>query len=78
MGTGDWNDGMNLVGFRGKGESIWMGFFLHEVLVQFARIAMRRGDAAFVERLRNGGGRPAPEHRAAWLGWALVSPRIFR
>jgi cellobiose phosphorylase len=50
MGTGDWNDGMNLVGFRGKGESIWMGFFLHDVLIQFARIAARHGDDAFVGR----------------------------
>jgi cellobiose phosphorylase len=50
MGTGDWNDGMNLVGFRGKGESIWLGFFLYDVLVQFAAVASRRGDTAFVER----------------------------
>jgi cyclic beta-1,2-glucan synthetase len=50
MGTGDWNDGMNLVGFRGKGESIWLAFFLFEVLVQFAAIAARRGDTVFVER----------------------------
>jgi cyclic beta-1,2-glucan synthetase len=32
MGTGDWNDGMNLVGARGKGESVWLGWFLVEVL----------------------------------------------
>jgi cellobiose phosphorylase len=50
MGTGDWNDGMNLVGFGGKGESVWLAFFLYEVLVQFAGIAMRRGDTLFVER----------------------------
>ena len=50
MGTGDWNDGMNLVGFGGKGESIWLAFFLYDVLVQFAGIAMRRGDTLFVER----------------------------
>jgi cellobiose phosphorylase len=50
MGTCDWNDGMNLVGFRGKGESIWLAFFLYDVLVQFATIAARRGDTPFVER----------------------------
>jgi cyclic beta-1,2-glucan synthetase len=50
MGTGDWNDGMNLVGFHGKGESIWLAFFLYDVLVQFAGIATRRGDTLFVER----------------------------
>ncbi|HKB49668.1 MAG TPA: protein ndvB, partial [Ktedonobacterales bacterium] len=32
MGSGDWNDGMNLVGIRGKGESVWLGFFLYAVL----------------------------------------------
>jgi cellobiose phosphorylase len=50
MGTGDWNDGMNLVGFGGKGESVWLAFFLYDVLVQFAGIAKRRGDTLFVER----------------------------
>jgi cellobiose phosphorylase len=50
MGTGDWNDGMNLVGFRGKGESVWLAFFLYDVLVQFTAIAARRGDTLFVER----------------------------
>jgi cellobiose phosphorylase len=52
MGTGDWNDGMNLVGFGGKGESVWLAFFLYDVLVQFADIAMRRGDTLFVERCK--------------------------
>ena len=56
MGTGDWNDGMNLVGFGGKGESIWLAFFLHEVLVQFAGIAARRGDTLFVERCETAAG----------------------
>ena len=50
MGTGDWNDGMNLVGFGGKGESIWLAFLLYDVLVQFAGIATLRGDTLFVER----------------------------
>jgi cellobiose phosphorylase len=49
MGTGDWNDGMNKVGAQGKGESIWLGFFLHDVLRQFANIAQLHGDPAFVE-----------------------------
>ena len=38
MGAGDWDDGMNLVGFRGKGESAWMGFFLHDNLVRFSAL----------------------------------------
>ncbi len=44
MGSGDWNDGMNLVGIQGKGESVWLGFFLYDVLTQFAELARRRGD----------------------------------
>ncbi|MNS89289.1 N,N'-diacetylchitobiose phosphorylase [compost metagenome] len=35
MGTGDWNDGMNRVGHEGKGESVWMGWFLYKVLTEF-------------------------------------------
>jgi cellobiose phosphorylase len=50
IGTGDWNDGMNLVGIHGKGESIWLGFFLYSLLMQFAEVAAMRGDATFVQR----------------------------
>jgi len=38
MGCGDWNDGMNLVGEHGKGESVWLAFFLFDVLTQFANL----------------------------------------
>jgi cyclic beta-1,2-glucan synthetase len=47
MGTGDWNDGMNLVGAEGKGESVWLAFFLVTVLKQFAPLALARGDMDF-------------------------------
>jgi cellobiose phosphorylase len=50
MGSGDWNDGMNLVGAQGKGESVWLGFFLHQVLTQFAALARLENDAPFAER----------------------------
>jgi cyclic beta-1,2-glucan synthetase len=50
MGSGDWNDSMNLVGAEGKGESVWLGFFLYDVLMQFAEVARRRGDPPFAER----------------------------
>src|SRR5207247_306935 len=50
MGCGDWNDGMNLVGAHGKGESVWLAFFLYDALMQFAPIARRRGDAALADR----------------------------
>ncbi|MDQ2927851.1 MAG: hypothetical protein M3R22_06765 [Pseudomonadota bacterium] len=49
MGAGDWNDGMNLVGAGGKGESVWLAFFLIAVLKRFAPIARQRGDASFAE-----------------------------
>ncbi len=49
MGSGDWNDGMNLVGIHGKGESVWLGFFLYDVLTRFSEVARLRGDHAFVE-----------------------------
>jgi cellobiose phosphorylase len=49
MGGGDWNDGMNLVGKDGRGESVWLAFFLYDVLSQFAELARRRNDLAFAE-----------------------------
>lgn len=51
MGSGDWNDGMNLVGILGKGESVWLAFFLYAVLDQFSKIAEKQKDDAFKERL---------------------------
>ena len=50
IGSGDWNDGMNMVGKQGKGESIWLGFFLCEVLQQFTKVARLHGDTAFAEQ----------------------------
>ena len=50
MGSGDWNDGMNLVGIHGRGESVWLGFFLHQVLLRFARLAEAHADPDFAER----------------------------
>lgn len=50
IGSGDWNDGMNLVGEHGKGESVWLGFFLYEVLMRFTEVARAHGDVTFAER----------------------------
>lgn len=50
FGGGDWNDGMNLVGAKGRGESVWLAFFLDTVLVQFGNLADRRGDLPFARR----------------------------
>jgi cyclic beta-1,2-glucan synthetase len=46
FGAGDWNDGMNRVGAAGRGESVWLGWFLHAALLKFAPIAERRGRSA--------------------------------
>jgi cellobiose phosphorylase len=59
IGSCDWNDGMNLVGQEGKGESVWLAFFMCDVLKQFSGVARFRGDLDFsrqceseVDRLR--------------------------
>lgn len=50
IGSGDWNDGMNKVGEYGRGESIWLGFFLYTVLLQFTDIAKIQQDESVVTR----------------------------
>ncbi len=50
MGCGDWNDGMNRVGQHGQGESVWLAFFLYDVLMQFSRLAQKQGDDATADR----------------------------
>ncbi|HKJ46892.1 MAG TPA: glucoamylase family protein [Balneolales bacterium] len=52
MGTGDWNDGMNKVGHNGKGESVWLGFFLYDILDDFIPECSDRGDTKRAERYR--------------------------
>ena len=52
MGGGDWNDGMNLIGEHGKGESVWMAFFVCEVLREFAGLAQANRDEAFARTCR--------------------------
>ncbi|MEY2689457.1 MAG: hypothetical protein RL375_3656, partial [Pseudomonadota bacterium] len=50
MGSGDWNDGMNRVGHEGRGESVWLAWFLCRVVADFAPLAQRRGEAARAQR----------------------------
>jgi len=50
IGSGDWNDGMNMVGIHGRGESVWLAFFLFDVLNRFAKVAESQGDHEFVEQ----------------------------
>jgi cyclic beta-1,2-glucan synthetase len=44
IGTGDWNDGLNRVGAKGKGESVWLGWFLYAALAAFMPLAKARGE----------------------------------
>ena len=71
MGTGDWNDGMSRIGEAGRGESVWLGWFLHAALLAFAPRAEARNDPrAAVWRAHAATLEPALE--AAWDGeWYL-------
>ncbi len=60
IGSGDWNDGMDKVGHHGKGESVWLGFFLYDILIRFIEVAKLKNDTVFAtkcqqqaEQLRN-------------------------
>ena len=68
FGSGDWNDGMNLVGVKGRGESTWLGFFLHSVLTTFAPICDRRDDRVRGDRYRQEALRLAGALDRAWDG----------
>lgn len=50
IGSGDWNDGMDKVGEHGKGESVWLAFFLYGILVKFTAVARMQHDTAFEEK----------------------------
>jgi cyclic beta-1,2-glucan synthetase len=69
IGTGDWNDGMNRVGAAGKGESVWLAWFLHTVLWEFARLADTRGEHQRAEKWRlHVSALKAALEREAWDG----------
>ena len=50
MGSGDWNDGMNRIGIEGRGESVWLGWFLCQLVADFGPLAKKRGDDARLVR----------------------------
>ena len=69
MHGGDWNDGMNHVGIEGRGESVWLGWFLYATLRAFAPVALARGDAARADRwLRHADAVQRALARSAWDG----------
>lgn len=68
IGSGDWNDGMNRVGPAGRGESTWLGFFLHVVLSGFVSLCRERGDGARADRYLAEAGRLAITLGRSWDG----------
>jgi cyclic beta-1,2-glucan glucanotransferase len=68
FGVGDWNDGMNRVGHAGRGESTWLGFFLHKVLTDFAKLCDAREDPARASRYRGTASRLAAQLELTWDG----------
>jgi cyclic beta-1,2-glucan synthetase len=68
FGTGDWNDGMNRVGPEGRGESTWLGFFLHGILIDFADFAYVRDDRTRAGRYGDDARRLAAHLALTWDG----------
>lgn len=72
MGTGDWNDGMNRVGEQGRGESVWLGWFLHAALTAFIPLAKARGEHRRAQIWEDHTHALASALEAAWDGdWYL-------
>lgn len=61
IGTGDWNDGLNRIGETGRGESVWLAWFLYDILSRFAAICEKTGDNDTAQRFRS----QATEYAAA-------------
>ena len=68
FGGGDWNDGMNRVGAAGRGESTWLGFFLHRVLDDFAALCDVRNDRVSGDRYRHEARRLSTALGQSWDG----------
>ncbi|HXT20399.1 MAG TPA: carbohydrate-binding protein, partial [Thermoanaerobaculia bacterium] len=68
FGSGDWNDGMNRVGHHGRGESTWLGFFLHGILGDFAPLCTARGEAVRAARYRGQRARLGGALEKTWDG----------
>lgn len=66
IGTGDWNDGLSLVGRQGKGESVWVGFFLYEILMRFAECASLQQDRVVSAELLREARRVQESLECAW------------
>lgn len=73
IGSGDWNDGMDQVGNKGHGESVWLGFFLYDILTRFSNISKAYGDISFSEVcIQEATALQSNIERSAWDGeWYL-------
>ncbi len=78
MDHGDWNDGMDRVGYKGKGESVWLAWFEIACLGEFALISESRGVHSQTARLAPTGRYPSSRRRAECVGRGMVSPGLFR
>ncbi len=78
MGTGDWNDGMNRVGHEGRGESVWLAWFLVDVVERFAPLAESRGQVERAAAWRERRARLASRARRRRLGRPVVPARLLR
>ena len=77
MGTGDWNDGMNRVGEKGRGESVWMGWFLLATIAAFAPYAQARNESGRVSRWMQFAAALRVALESAGLGRRVVSARLI-
>jgi cyclic beta-1,2-glucan glucanotransferase len=68
IGSCDWNDGMNRVGPEGRGESTWLGFFLHTVLSDFVPLCRGRQDGVRADRYMDEARRLATRLEQSWDG----------
>ena len=68
VGTGDWNDGIDAAGSKGKGESLWLAFFLHDILCRFAPLAGTRQGPEAEARIRKAADDLKAAIARAWTG----------
>ncbi|MDR0292779.1 MAG: hypothetical protein LBH95_01335, partial [Oscillospiraceae bacterium] len=72
IGAGDWNDGMNLVGHKGRGESVWLTWFAAHTAERFAPLCARSGDKGMAEKLSAWADGLVTAASASWDGeWFL-------